>query len=225
MLFMLAPSRRPTRGPATWTSLCGMTSLLPIPRWMPRFSETVCDTLAAPETPRDQAWQPRIWWRMIRTGPLACERAGAAMTSAPARAATAVNVRFMGSPLSLNRTVTAAPRLGIGRAPEPACVFARSADDGSGGKRCRWSRPLLLAYFLSVKALVAVTLAWPLRVSVALPVIFRLFAFFSSFRADAESLTLIVAFPAFEYERLPVATRIGFGVAPAEASRCEPAGR
>src|SRR3954469_22686205 len=78
--------------------------------------------------------------------------------------------------------------------------------DGSGGKCCRRSVPH--GYFFSVKAVVAVTFAWPTRVSVALPVIFRLFAFFSSLRADAVSLTVIVAFPAFEYDRLPVARRI-----------------
>src|SRR6266496_485839 len=94
MVFMLALGTNFTAGPATLTSLCGITSLLPTSRWTPLLSVTVCDALYAPLS-TDHAWHPRVSWRMMRTGPLIWVLAGAAKTSeAPARARTDI-VRFM----------------------------------------------------------------------------------------------------------------------------------
>src|SRR5262245_32671956 len=99
---MLGPSGRAARGPAVCTSRCGITSLLPISRWTPRFSQSDCETFGTPVVPSVHAWQPRSWWRMIRTGPFSCVLAGAAKASAAAAAPKAAMVRFMRGLLSVD---------------------------------------------------------------------------------------------------------------------------
>src|SRR5262249_23011864 len=71
-----------------------------------------------------------------------------------------------------------------------ARCIAGSAD--RPGSRRAAAGPVAVPQRLSVNALVAVTLALPLRVKVLVPVIFRLFAFRISLRAAPVSWSLIV---------------------------------
>ena len=107
-------------GPASWISLCGITSLSITVSVVPRASLTFSDAVYRPLL-NDQAWQPRVWWRIVSVGFGALARAEPAKTVVSASANTAVRMRvflfIVVSSFASDATESAhAPRCGHRRA-------------------------------------------------------------------------------------------------------------